>query len=238
MKLSKSNHIYSVCRGGGGRSTHDQNAGTSRGMPKQARAKTLQGGDHSADSTNMTMTLDYDTNTRIWYVYKGETPWSAPPPNESNDTVFHAARVDNAAPRIRQFPGTINLSFTLNEDKHSEVNVSILLKRFMTYAKQTNADFHIKPLNGSAQSITNPSNIPTTKEGFELYYQHRIVGDGVRGKINIDMSKTLGDLKDLGTPFCKNLNNKKVYLSSIPWTGRRKDYRSNATHGSQTYFLR
>jgi hypothetical protein len=172
-------------------------------MLKQARAKTVQGGEHSAESTNMPMALDGGTHPRTGYAYKGETPWSAPPPNTSDGTVFHAAQVDNAAPRICQFIGTINLGFTLNDNKCSDVNVSLLLKCFMSYAKQTYADFRIKPLNGSAQCITNPSNISTTKEGVELYYQHSIVGDGVRGKINVAMSKTLGDMKYMGTPFRK-----------------------------------
>jgi hypothetical protein len=45
-----------------------------------------------------------------------------------------------------------------------------------------------------------------TKEEAELYYQHRIVGDGVRGKTNVAMSKTMGDMKDFATPFRKYLN--------------------------------
>jgi hypothetical protein len=100
----------------------------------------------------------------------------------------------------------------LNDDKRSEVNVSILLKRFMSYAKQTNIEFRIEPLNGSYQSITNPCNITTTEEGVELYYQHLIIGDGVREKINISMSTTLSDMKYLGTPFRKYLNKEKVYV--------------------------
>jgi hypothetical protein len=82
----------------------------------------------------MPMALDGDTDTRTSYVYKGETPSSSPPTNES-DGIFHAAHIDNAAPCIRQFAGTFDLGFTLNDDKCSEVNVSILLKRCMSYAK-------------------------------------------------------------------------------------------------------
>jgi hypothetical protein len=76
--------------------------------------------------------------------------------------------------------GTVNLGFTINEYKRNDLNVSILLKHFMSVAKQTDADFHIEPINGSTQSIANQSNIPTTQEGVEMYYQRRVVGDGVR----------------------------------------------------------
>jgi hypothetical protein len=71
MKLSNaSNHISSVYRGGGGRSTHGMNAGTGKGMPKQDRSKTVHVGDRSADSTNMPMpmTLDDDTGNLTGYV--------------------------------------------------------------------------------------------------------------------------------------------------------------------------
>jgi hypothetical protein len=83
----------------------------------------------------------------------------------------------------------------------------------MSFAKQTDADFRIEPPNGSTQSIINPRNTPTTKEGGEVYYQHRVVGNGVRVEINMAMSKTMGDTKDLVTPFRKYLNKEKVYVS-------------------------
>jgi hypothetical protein len=113
--------------------------------------------------------------------------------------VFHARKTGNAAPHIRQFMGTRNLGFTANEDKRNNLNVSLLLKRFMSFSEQMDADFHIKPLNGISQSITNPRNIPTTKEGVNLYYQHCIFCDGVRGKTNVAMSKTMGDMNDIAT---------------------------------------
>jgi hypothetical protein len=61
---------------------------------------------------------------------------------------------------------TINFGFSVSEENQNEINVSLLLKYFVLFAKQTDADFHIEQLNGSAQSITNPSNIPTNKEGL------------------------------------------------------------------------
>jgi hypothetical protein len=45
--------------------------------------------------------------------------------------------------------GTINLGFAINEDKCKKLNVSLLLKRFVSFVKQTNADFRIEPINGS-----------------------------------------------------------------------------------------
>jgi hypothetical protein len=83
----------------------------------------------------------------------------------------------------------------------------------MAFSKQTDGAFSIDPLNGSAQCITNPRNIPTTKKGVELYYQHRTVADGIRGKIHVSMSNTLGNMKDVITAFRKYLKKEKVCVS-------------------------
>jgi hypothetical protein len=93
-------------------------------------------------------------------------PWSSPPPKDYDATVFNDKPIDNAASQISQFTGTINLNFSISEDKRNEINVSLLLKCCMSFAKQTDADFLIEPINGGAKSIINPSNIPTTKEGL------------------------------------------------------------------------
>jgi hypothetical protein len=81
------------------------------------------------------------------------------------------------------------------------------------FVKQTDPDFRIKPLNGSDQCITNPSNIPTSEEGIELYFQHIVVADGIRGKINGIIARTRGERKDFSTPYRKYLNQHTVYVS-------------------------
>jgi hypothetical protein len=91
-----------------------------------------------------------------------------PPVKDSDPAVVHAAFSDNAAPHIRQFAGTINLGFSVGEDKRSIINVYLLLKHVMAFAKHTDGAFRIDPMNGSEQCITNPSNTPTTKEGVNF----------------------------------------------------------------------
>jgi hypothetical protein len=95
--------------------------------------------------------------------HKGASPWAAPPAVEADDTVFHTDSIVNAPPKVHHFVGTINLGFAVTESKDSGINVAILLKRIMAFAKHTDPDFRIDPLSGSGQCITNPSNIPTSK---------------------------------------------------------------------------
>jgi hypothetical protein len=129
MKLSNtSNHILSASRGGGSRALDDQNAARGRGMPQQAIVYVIDDSANKGYSSNMPRTQDDDTHQRTGYKYKGESSWSAPPPKESDATVFHAKQADNAAKQIHQFSGTINLGFTINEVKHNDLNVYVLLK--------------------------------------------------------------------------------------------------------------
>jgi hypothetical protein len=95
--------------------------------------------------------------------------------------VIHEVSTPNGPPKVRHFISTINLGVYVPEDKRSDTNVVIILNRFEAFAKQTDADFRIESLNGSVQCITNPSNIPNTKDGVDLYYQHRGIADGIRG---------------------------------------------------------
>jgi hypothetical protein len=93
------------------------------------------------------------------------------------------------------------------EAKRDYMNVSLLVKFFMSFfVKQTDNNLRIDPLDGSAQNITNQSNIPTNKEGVDHNFQHRSVSDRIRGKINVTMSKTLGDKTYFSTPLRKYLN--------------------------------
>jgi hypothetical protein len=48
---------------------------------------------------------------------------------------------------------------------------------------------------------------------MELYYQHRLVTDGIREKINVTMSHTMGKMKAPAAPFWKYLNQENVCVS-------------------------
>jgi hypothetical protein len=99
---------------------------------------------------------------------KGDSPWTSPSAKEADATVFHADATHNTRPKVRHFVDTINLGFTVTGTKRGTLNIDLLLKRFMYFAKQADPKFHREPLNGSRQCITNPSKIPTSKEGVEL----------------------------------------------------------------------
>jgi hypothetical protein len=147
------------------------------------------------------------------FKYKYDSPWVSHPAQEADAMVFHVSKTTKAPPIVRYFVGTINLGFAISETKKGTLNFSLLIKRFMSFAKQTDMEFRLEPLNGSGQCITNPSNIPNSKDGIDIYYQDRVVADGIHGKLNVTMSRMMGDMKYMSTPFRKYLNQYKVYVS-------------------------
>jgi hypothetical protein len=73
--------------------------------------------------------------------YTGDSPWAPPPEVKADATVCHADVLSNSPPKVIHFVGTMNLGFAIAESKRNEMNVSILFKHFMDFAKQTDPDF-------------------------------------------------------------------------------------------------
>jgi hypothetical protein len=152
MKLNNaSHHRNSSDRGGVNRYLVKRNAGFDHGLSELARGHNKNGSDISGEQINTPMTEDGNMNQHDGQAYKVASPWYSPPTIVSEATIFHAKQTNNAAPQVRQFFGTRNLGFTINEDKRNYINVALLLKRVMYFAKQTDTYLRIEPLNGSAQ---------------------------------------------------------------------------------------
>jgi hypothetical protein len=134
-----------------------------------------------------------------------------PPPPNAYNSLFHEMARTAASPMVRSFTGTIEIGFTVTI--MDDVNVSTLIKRCLSFALNMDTDFLIQPLQGGDQSIAWPNGTPATKEGIYLYFQHKVIKDGVRGKINVKISKSISQMKEANSIFRSNLDKEKVYLS-------------------------
>jgi hypothetical protein len=117
-----------------------------------------------------------------------------PPPPNADDSIFHTTTTTSAYPMVRSFTGTLKIGFTVTST--DEVNISTLLKLFLYFALKTDKDFQIQPLLGGDRSIAWPNGIPGTKEGIDLYFKHKVAKYGVKGKINVTMTKSIGQMKE------------------------------------------
>jgi hypothetical protein len=150
-----------------------------------------------------------ESSNKLNKFYNGATPWS--PPQNADELIFHEPAKQVEAPLVRSFTGTLETGFSIGSAV--DVSISVLLKRFLLYALKNDPDFHIILLKGGNQIIAYPNGIPTTKEGIDLYLEHNIVKDGVRGNITVTMMKSIGQMKDMGSAFRTYLNKEKVYVS-------------------------
>jgi hypothetical protein len=144
--------------------------------------------------------------------YNNTNPWS-PPPNAYDFVPPPPPAKHIEAPLGRSFTGTLEIGFSIG--MANGINVSALLNRFLSFTLKTDTEFHILPLEEGNQSIAWPNGIPPSKKGIDLYFQHNTVKDGVRGKINVTMSKSIGKIKEIHSAFRAYLNNEKVYASQV-----------------------
>jgi hypothetical protein len=141
--------------------------------------------------------VDMDSSNKLHTFYNGATPWS--PPQNEDESIFHEPVKQVGAPLVRSFTGTLEIGFSIGSAVN--VDVSVMLKLFLSYVQKTDPNFRILPLKGGNQSIFYSNGIPTTKEGIDLYFQSKIGKDGVGCKITVTMSRSIGQVKDMGSTF-------------------------------------
>jgi hypothetical protein len=81
--------------------------------------------------------------------YNRATPWC--PPINADDSIFHETVKTAESLMSRSFTGTLEIYFTVGITDN--INVSTLIKRFLSFDLKTYKDFHIQPLQGDHQSI-------------------------------------------------------------------------------------
>jgi hypothetical protein len=105
-----------------------------------------------------------DTPDKHNNFYNDANPWS--PPLNENNAVFHTPVNRAETPLVRSFTGTLEIGFLIGTK--ADINVSALLKIFLSFTLKTDPEFRILPLEGGNQSIEWLNGIPTSKEGIDL----------------------------------------------------------------------
>jgi hypothetical protein len=80
--------------------------------------------------------------TKINRFYNVANPWR--PAHNADDSVFHEPVKTADAPMIRSFTGTLEIGFTV--ETTDEVNISTLLKMFLSFPLKTGKYFRIHTL--------------------------------------------------------------------------------------------
>jgi hypothetical protein len=103
-------------------------------------------------------------------------------------------------------------------------NLARSLKAFIITGRQFDENFCILPLYGDGNPISKPQDVPHSKDAITLYYQHRLAGNNVSGKMKIQSTSTIAQMKHATSTFKKYLIKDRVHINNAQLKLRRQWY--------------
>jgi hypothetical protein len=76
------------------------------------------------------------------------------------------------------------------------------------------AHFCILPLYGDGNPISKPQDMPNSKDAITVYYQHRLAGNNVSGKMKIQSTSTIAQMKHATSTFKQYLIKDRVHINN------------------------
>jgi hypothetical protein len=80
-------------------------------------------------------------------------------------------------------------------------NLAQSLKSFIIAGRQFDENFCLLPLYGDRNPISRPQDVPSSKEAITVYYRHRLAGNNVSGKMKIQSTSTIAQMKHATSTF-------------------------------------
>jgi hypothetical protein len=83
------------------------------------------------------------------------------------------------------------------------------ITHFIAAARAINKYFCLLPIGDQDNNLCNPSNVPSSKEGIQKYFHHRVSVNNV-----IQTKFSISQLKHPSSTLCQYLNKERVHISS------------------------
>jgi hypothetical protein len=74
-------------------------------------------------------------------------------------------------------------------------NLARSMKHFIITGRQFDENFCILPLYVDGHPISKPQDVPNSKDAITVYYRHRLAGNTVSGKMSIQSTSTIAQMK-------------------------------------------
>jgi hypothetical protein len=100
-------------------------------------------------------------------------------------------------------------------------NLARLIKNFVIAGRQFDKNFCILPLYGEGNPISKRQDVPNSRDSITVYYRHRLAGNNVSGKMRIQSSSSIAQMKHAAASFKHYLLKERVYINN-PQLGREK----------------
>jgi hypothetical protein len=80
-------------------------------------------------------------------------------------------------------------------------NLARSLKVFIIAGRQFDENFCLLPLYGDGNPISKPQDVPNSKDAITVYYRHRLAGNNISGKMKIQSTSTIAQMKHATSTF-------------------------------------
>jgi hypothetical protein len=93
-------------------------------------------------------------------------------------------------------------------------NLARSLKSFSIAGRQFDENFCLLPLYGDGHPTSKPQDVPNSKDAITVYYRHRLAGNNVTGKMKIQSTSTITQMKHATSTFKIYLMKDRVHINN------------------------
>jgi hypothetical protein len=93
-------------------------------------------------------------------------------------------------------------------------NLARSIKQFIITGRQFNENFCILPLYRDGNPISKPQDVPNSKDAITVYYRHLLAGNNVSGKMRIQSTSTITQMKHATSSFKQYLLKDRVHINN------------------------
>jgi hypothetical protein len=103
---------------------------------------------------------------------------------------------------------------TKSTNAYATFNLARSIKHFIIAGRQFDDNFCILQLYGDRNLISKPQDVPNSKDAIAVYYQHCLAGNNVSGKMRIQLTSTIAQMKHATSSFKQYLLKDWVHINN------------------------
>jgi hypothetical protein len=108
--------------------------------------------------------------------------------------------------------GYLNVRFMFGKSTSvsATFNLARSLKSFIIAGRLFDKNFCLLPLHGDGNTISKPQDVRNSKDAITVYYRHRLAGNNITGKIKIQSTSTIAQIKQYLMKDRVHINNAQL----------------------------
>jgi hypothetical protein len=111
--------------------------------------------------------------------------------------------------------GYLDVRFMFGKSASATFNVARSLKSFIIAGRQFDENFCLLPLYGNGNPISKPQDVPNIKDAITVYYRHCLAGNNITGKMKIQSTSTIAQMKHATSTFKEYLMKDRVHINNV-----------------------